>query len=337
MVDRSRPASRATLGGVLLVIFALCALVSGAAGAQVGKCRTPPCGNVPCNEEAWKEYKKHLAIAVGQYDEGFADSDSALAEFREKMKEIQRETAAGLIIRGRMSVFEIELLDDEIRELQAVMDATVVTMGRTALKKGVGAGAKYTVGAEIVSAILEALLLSIDVDQAVRKLNAASLSEKHMFDRGNAAFEKSLADLKSALDIKSCDRDRSRLKSEQSLDDQAKSYLDALPLNGNGTYHLGDENYSPAAALKKAKQIITSGSQSGAAAHPPLYFASAPDTRTLAVTDYVLTAAQFDSARAELRTAISRMEQERSVAKARLAKYHRAIAQFRVLRARLAQ
>ena len=120
--------SRMVLGSIFAVVLVI-GLPDLSLG--VGTCRDEK--NCPCKEaeEAWKEYKKHLKVAEGLYDDAFGESDRALKEFDEAMDEVMGELG---MIGGGMTGEEIAsmVVERSLKEAakQALSDLEMInTLG----------------------------------------------------------------------------------------------------------------------------------------------------------------------------------------------------------------
>jgi hypothetical protein len=317
---------------ILLVLLIATAATPRMARPQAGVCRNansgPNCGaqNPPtkCNDDAWNQYQKHLHAAISLYDDGFSDSKRALEEFQEAGEDIEKDFSGGLAFRGTFtSTAEIAGLDQELQELYS----SFVVAGKNVPNM---VGPTVTVSAEVVTAIGEISAAIYQLNEALDNLNAASRSEDRMFQRGDAEWDAALAALQQALTAASCPQDQAGLQAQQSLDARAKQYLDSLPLNANGTYHIGDQNYDGQAALAKVKAILQAAGQSGSRPVAQVYLASyAPRA------DVVLTVAQWQQAVAQLKLANQQFGAQGPVIVARLAAFQRILNALRVVHSQM--
>jgi len=326
-------------------VVVLCALQTGQ-GVGICHCCGPncPCNTAPCggptpskcNDNAWAQYKQHLRPALALYAGAFSASDRSLKDFQEAGEDIERELGVGATLGGdMMSVPEISFLDEELQTLYASLATTVKNVGAPVTTvKGI-AGPSVTLLVGFVAEAGELYIAISELNEALSNLDAATRSEERMFQRGDAEWDAALAALQQALTASSCPQDQAGLKAQQSLDERAKKYLDDLPLNGNGTYHIGDQNYDGEAALAKVKTILQAGQQSKTQPASRIYLASYMPQNGTQQTGVALTLAQAQEVLAQLKLASQQFHAEGTVIKARLAVLQQTLKELRAVQSQM--
>ncbi|MGI8496835.1 MAG: hypothetical protein ACR2OG_04525 [Gemmatimonadaceae bacterium] len=304
-----------TLSSVLAVMVAASIFhaLPRVANAQAGVCRSANCGRKDppkptCDDKVWEDYKKKLKNVQDLYDESARNDDEAQKELRESLKEV-------LLGVGEAAGEEVAIdVAHHVIEKALLQRAEEVRGALGVFYKQLAADAEVAPPAALLGTILELALktheLSIADEDYAKSLDA---NLKNTLRLADGMWDRILAEAQAAPPP--CDAVRaelqSKLKAEQKLNDDAQALLDGWPLNANGTYHIGDENYDGAAAFAKAKAIVSASDRSALpgprarlwlARYGPMN-SSRPDVRSTPLTPAQVKEiiAQIDIARSQLR------------------------------------
>ena len=254
--------SRMVLGSIFAVVLVI-GLPDLSLG--VGTCRDEK--NCPCkeSEEAWKEYKKHLKVAEGLYDDAFGESDRALKEFDEAMDEVMGELG---MIGGGMTGEEIAsmVVERSLKEAakQALSDLEMInTLGTEVVSDVVAVPATLLVTLMKVAMAYRMLTLTID------DLEHSAQSQQKMFLQGDEKWKQTLADFQKAREKdEQCAKEKlRRAEAERKLEKRAERYLQENSIiapDGHDIFYVGNKKYKDAQqALEAAKQLLSPPGQSG--------------------------------------------------------------------------
>ena len=314
------------IGMAIIVAWALKVLPATSVEA-VGTCRDEK--NCPCKgvEEAWKEYKKHLKVAEGLYNDAFDEGDRALKEFDEGADEVMQELG---MIGGGMTSEEIaaKVAERSLKEAakQAFADLELInTLGTEITPEFIDVPASLLVTLMKVAMAYRMLTLAID------DLEYSAQSQQKMFSQGDEKWKQTLADFQKAREKdEQCAKEKlRRAEAERKLEERADRYLQENSIiapDGRDIFYVGNKEYKDAhQALEAAKRFLSSPGQSGSI--PSHHFFTLvthrkkPEMGAMPNQPVSVPAAKFKAAKEQINSAISHIRTGTSSLEAAFFKY----------------
>ena len=255
--------------GMAIILAWVLEVLPATSVEAVGTCRDEK--NCPCKgvEEAWKEYKKHLKVAEGLYNDAFDESDRALKEFDEGTDEVMQELGMigggmaseelgpkvveySLKYAAKQALADLELINSQIKTLSTEVAPDVVSVPATLL-------------VTLTKVWMAYHMLTLAIDD----LEYSAQSQQKMFSQGDEKWKQVLADFQKAREKdEQCAKEKlRRAEAERKLEERADRYLQENSIiapDGRDIFYVGDKEYTDAhQALEPAKRFLSSPGESG--------------------------------------------------------------------------